>query len=126
MELAKQNRKQESDEYLTQQASPLVPKISAAINSLMDLKTSTGDQLASDLSANSSAATIIIIAVILAVLLFSVFIALYIARSISKPIGEMADAAERMSEGDLSVEVHVDSRMKLGNWVRLFLKPSFI
>jgi len=122
VELAKQNNKKESDAYLSKEASPLVPKISAAINSLMDLKTSTGDQLASDLSAQSSAATIIIIAVILAALLFSVFIALYIARSISKPIGEMADAAERMSEGDLSVQINVDSKDEIGQLGASFSK----
>lgn len=124
VELAKQNKKKESDAYLSQEASPLVPKISAAINSLMDLKTSTGNQLSTDLSEKSSAATIIIIAVILAALLFSLFIALYIARSISKPVAEMLEAANRMAEGDLNAQINIDSENEIGQLGKAFAKST--
>ena len=124
VELAKQNNKKESDAYLSKEASPLVPKISAAINSLMDLKTSTGNQLSSDLSAKSSMATILIIAVILAALLFSILIALYIARSISKPVAEMLKAADRMAEGDLNAQINIDSENEIGQLGKAFAKST--
>ena len=39
----------------------------------------------------------------------SMVLGLRIARSISKPVTEMAEAAQKMAQGDLSVEIHTDN-----------------
>jgi methyl-accepting chemotaxis protein len=58
--------------------------------------------------------TIIILIIILISLIFSLIIALKISSSISKPVEEMADAAQRMSKGDLNVQIKVNSKDEIG------------
>lgn len=119
--LAKENKKAESDQYLTTNASPLVPKISDAINNLLELKTSTGSQLSSDLTAQSNVSTIIILLVILSALIVPIIIAVIIARSISKPVKEIERAAHELSQGNLDIELVVEeSNNELGQLGKSF------
>ena len=111
--LAKQNKKVEAHAISTQ-ALPIAQAIRTSTNALINEKTTIGNQLASSLSAQGTVANIIILIVILFSLIISLLIALTIARSISKPVKEMAGAAQRLAEGDLSVQVNVDSKNEIG------------
>lgn len=121
MALAKENKKAESDEYLTTNASPLVPKISDAINSLLELKTSTGNQLSSDLSMQANISMIIMIAITLVALIVSIIIAILIARSISRPVVEIEQAAKELAKGNLNIELHTnESNNEIGQLNKAF------
>jgi len=113
VDLAKQNKKAEAHAISTQ-ALPIAQAIRTSTNALINEKTTIGNQLAASLSSQGAAANIVILVVILFSLIVSLFIAITIARSISKPVKEMADAAQRLAEGDLSVQVNVDSKNEIG------------
>ncbi len=112
--MAKEYNKTAAFELFETDGSPHSDKILAAVNALVALKTTTGDQLSASLSSQGTLAVIFILSIILASLLLSFFIALRISSSISKPVKEMANAAQRMAQGDLSVQVSVNSKDEIG------------
>ena len=114
VDLAKQNSNNQAYAIMIGQATPLSDKIRASTEALISLKTKTGNELAGGLTSQNQVGSIAIICVIIAALLASVLIAIFIARSISKPAMEMADAANRLAAGDLSVLVKVDSTDEIG------------
>ncbi len=99
---------------LTAQGTPLSNNIRTDTNSLISEKTMAGKQIAASLSSEGTDATIGILVIILVSLLVSLIIALSISRGISKPVKEMAEAAQRMAEGDLSVQISVESKDEIG------------
>jgi len=111
---ALENRDTEANTLLTTEGTYILDEISTPINTLFDEKTTVGQQLASNLSSAGTTANLIILAVILASLMISLIIALKIARGISAPVAKMAEAAQRMAEGDLNVQINVNSRNEIG------------
>ncbi|QHI72957.1 methyl-accepting chemotaxis protein [Aminipila terrae] len=122
--LAMQNKNAEAFSFLMEKGTPVVSNISASVETLMNEKTTTGNQLADELSAQGKMATIFILVVIFISLAVSFIIALIISRGISKPVTEMAYAAERMAEGDLSMQINIDSEDEIGQLGAAFIKSN--
>ncbi len=106
--LAKQNKNTEAFTLIKSEGTPIADKVKAAVDSLVTLKTATGNQLSKDLSTDGDIAKISVSAIILVSLMLSFFIALTIARGISRPVEKISAAAQRMAKGDLSVEISED------------------
>lgn len=111
---AQQSNDSQLSSLMDGQITPMANEISTSITDLLDLKTEAGSQTAASLSSQGNIASAGILAIILIALVVSVLIALYIARGISKPVRELAQAAQKMSEGDLSAEVSVNSSDEIG------------
>ncbi len=122
VKLAKENRDSQAGTLLSEQAEPLASKIKTSAEALLIEKTMTGNQLSANLSAQEVTASIIIFIVILTSLIISLMIALTVSRGISKPIEEMANAARGMAEGDLSVQINVNSKNEIGQLGTAFSK----
>ena len=114
IDLGKQNKKKEAQTVLESEAAPHSDKVKAAVSSLIDEKTSTGDLLAAQLSSEGTRAKIWILIVILVSFLASLFIARTFARGISKPVGEMAEAAKHLAQGDLNAQVQIHTGGEIG------------
>jgi len=112
--LASQNKRPEAQALMAAQGEPLSDKIRTSTNALLTEKTTSGNQLASTLSSEGATATSAILIIILVSLIISLIIALSISRGISKPVKEMAAAAQRMAEGDLSVQIGAKSKDEIG------------
>ncbi len=112
--LAKQNKNTEAFTLLKSEGSPMADKVQANIDALIDLKSTTGNQLSTNLSSQTSVSNIAIIVVILISLFISLGIAIKISRDISKPVKEMAEAAQKMADGDLSVQISGGSENEIG------------
>jgi methyl-accepting chemotaxis protein len=86
--------------------SAAMTKQAAAING------SVGTEVSSSIS---------LLAVIGAVgLIIAILIAIWMTRSITRPLAAMTDAAERIAEGDLEVEVEAGSNDEIGRLARAF------
>jgi methyl-accepting chemotaxis protein len=72
-------------------------------------------------SAASSSEHLVLIVAVLAILL-AIAITLWLARSIIRPLREMTDAAERIADGDLDVDIQADSEDELGRLAGAFQK----
>ncbi len=105
---------------LTGQGTPISENIRNDTNSLISEKTMTGKKIADSLSAEGTNASISILMIILLSFSVSLIIAFSISHGISKPVKEMADAAQKMAQGDLSVQVSVKSRDEIGRLCSAF------
>ncbi len=99
------NKDDEALKALKTEALPYLNDCVDAADTLRELKASSGDKVAADLSRQSKAALVIIVAVIGASFLLSIVLALYLSRSISKPIKACADRLVLLSEGDFHTVV---------------------
>jgi len=79
--------------------------------------TEAGDQ------AVTFATTLIVTISILGVLL-SIVLGLYISSIIKKPINKMVEAAKRIADGDLDVEIQVESKDEIGILAEAFLRMT--
>ena len=122
--LAKANKNEEAFSVIKSEGTPLANKVQANVDSLIKLQVSTGNQLAAKLSSQEEKSNLAILAVVLISFIISAFIAVKISRSISRPVGEMADAAEKMAAGHLDVQVHVDSTNEIGRLASSFSKSA--
>jgi len=122
--LAKQNKKAEAHALTTEQAMPITKAIRASTDGLINVKTTSGNQLAGSLASQAATSTALIIAIIVLALVISILIAIKIARGISKPLGEMLNAANRMAEGDLNAQINIDSKNEIGQLGAAFSKST--
>ena len=99
---------------VTNECTPRSNEVRTAVETLIKEKSGTGNGIAADLKTQGYRSAFVIIFVVLFSILFSMFIAVRISRGISKPVAELAEAAKRMSEGDLSVEIKVNSKDEIG------------
>ncbi len=120
--LALQNKNAEAKTFLTDQVMPISDSIRTTTNALISEKTNVGNQIAADLTSQGTVATLGICILILVTFLISFFLAVRIARGISKPVQEMAVAAQKMAEGDLSVQVSYNSKNEIGQLAQAFSK----
>ncbi|MBE6829532.1 MAG: HAMP domain-containing protein [Ruminococcaceae bacterium] len=124
VELAKQNRDTEASELLDREGSPLSDSIRASTEALLTEKTTTGNKLAGDLSRQAQLADFAIVGVIFLSFLISVIIAIRISRSISKPVAEMSEAAQKIAQGDLSVQIDGNSQNEIGRLGEAFAQST--
>lgn len=112
--LAMENKVTNAQDILTTQGISLSEKIRISTNALITEKTVSGNKIAVTLNSQEAAATIVVLVIILLSFIISLMIALRISRGISKPIKEMAEAAQKMAQGDLSVHISVNSKDEIG------------
>ncbi|WP_444640994.1 methyl-accepting chemotaxis protein [Caproiciproducens sp. R1] len=124
VELAKQNRDTEASELLDREGSPLSDSIRASTEALLTEKTTTGNKLAGDLSRQAQLADFAIVGVICLSFLISIIIAIRISRSISKPVAEMSEAAQKIAQGDLSVQIDGNSQNEIGRLGEAFAQST--
>jgi methyl-accepting chemotaxis protein len=71
-------------------------------------------------SANVSSSITLLSVIGIAGLLIAVAITVWLIRSITKPLARMTEAAERIAEGDLEVEVRADTNDEIGRLAHAF------
>lgn len=114
VQLALVNKNTEAESLMSEQCVPLANKVSTAINDLISGKTSSGNQIAEKLKSNGHVSEVLIICVIMIAIFLSTVIAFVISREISRPVAELAEAAGKMAEGDLSVKIKSHSKNEIG------------
>lgn len=124
VDLAKQNQNNRASALMDSKGTPLSNNIRKATESLISLKTATGSTTATDLSRQARIASFTIAGIILISFLISIVIALWISSSISKPVQEMADAAQKLAQGDLNVQISVSSKDEIGQLGQAFAKSA--
>ncbi|HEX3025851.1 MAG TPA: MCP four helix bundle domain-containing protein, partial [Clostridia bacterium] len=96
------------------ECTPRSNEVRTAVETLIKNKSDAGNSIAADLKSQAYRSAFIIVFAVLLSILFSLFIAVRISRGISKPVAELAEAAKKMAEGDLSVEIKVNTKDEIG------------
>lgn len=112
--LAKQNKDDEAYTLYTTEGQVILDEIQKTVQALFDEKTYVGTELSNSLIKRGSITDAVIIGIIVFSLVVSMGIAVMISRGIGRPVRAMAEAAKRMAQGDLDVQVNVRSRDEIG------------
>ena len=114
MALAKQGRTEDARAILEGECVGLYNSLNGAFNDIIAYNTEGSDQAAAESASLYRTATILMIAIVAAIILVGVFFSFVIIRLIKTPISEIENAAIKMAEGDLNVEISYTSKDELG------------
>lgn len=118
--LGLQNKNDEALEMFRDVARPVLNEIMAAAEGLADHNVDLGEKASSYLTKSSTIAIIVIIAIIIITLIISVIFAAAIAKAFSGPIIQVRDASYQLAQGDLDIDIDVDSKDEIGEMADSF------
>lgn len=119
-ELGLANHNDEALSIFRNQARPILNEIMSAADSLRDLNVNLGNQVSESLTQQSNLTIIIILSVIILTVIVSIIFAVKIAKSFSVPIMQVRDASQQLAQGDLSIQLQVDTADEVGEMARSF------
>lgn len=114
MALAGQGRAEDARAILEGGCVELYDSLSRVFDSIITYNTEGSDDATEESASLYRTATFLMAAVILVVVIVGVFFSFLIVRLIKLPISEIEDAAIKMAEGDLDVEIAYSSKDELG------------
>ena len=112
--LAKQGRIAEARAILDGECVGLYNSLNSAFNDIIVYNTEGSDGAAAESASLYKTATWLMAAIVIAIILVGVFFSFVIIRLIKFPISEIENAAIKMAEGDLDVEISYTSKDELG------------
>lgn len=112
--LAKEGRDKEARSILEGKCVELYNSLNNAFNDIITYNTEGSDDATKESDSLYRSSILLMAAVILAIILIGVFFSFVIIRLIKFPISEIEQAATRMAEGDLDVEISYTSKDELG------------
>lgn len=112
--LVKEGKKQEALNLHQEKGEPLIETAISSASSLMDSFKTTGNELSVSLTRLSNIMLIAIIAIIIISCIVSMILSSFITKGISAPINNLVNIANEISNGNLNVEVEIDSKDELG------------
>jgi methyl-accepting chemotaxis protein len=125
IELAKQNKDVESLAVFRQAGGPqLSEEINNELTDLFKNMESAGTKQSDMLTEQSYFTIYMILAVAIAVIILSLLLGNFIAKYIRKSIQILMEAAEKIANGNLDVDITIDSRDELGQLAQSFDKMS--
>ena len=114
MELAGQGRTEEARAILEGECVELYNSLNGAFQEIITYNTEGSDDATEESFSLYRTAVCLMAAIIIAIILVGVFFSFVIIRLIKVPISEIENAAVRMAEGDLDVEISYTSRDEMG------------
>lgn len=120
LELARENRDYEAYALLNGSLRTSVYAEMEAIEKLVDMKVAEAKAQAELNTAITNKATMTMIAIIAISMLLAIALGVYISRSISKPIGNLVASARKIADGDLDVNIEIDSNDEVGVLAKAF------
>ncbi len=114
IELAKQGQIEDARAILEGECVELYNSLNSAFNDIVVYNTEGSDAATEESFSLYRTAIFLMAAVIIAIILVGVFFSFVVIRSIKTPISEIENAAIKMAEGDLNVEISYTSKDELG------------
>jgi len=105
---------------LNGEGNTLRTEIEDALNELMDTKVSAAKETAQD-NATTANTAIVTMFIILAVgVLISILLGVFLANLIKKPINKLLNASMEIANGNLDIEIDVNTKDEIGNLAKAF------
>jgi methyl-accepting chemotaxis protein len=115
--LSQQNKNDEAKALLRGKSQDLFDGASADLLKLVELNKKGGETSSKEGDEIYARVTILIGVVLAISVIFAIIIALFISSAISKPIIEAVETAEKLSQGELPMEMKINSRDEVGRLV---------
>jgi methyl-accepting chemotaxis protein len=114
IEIAKAGKREDAIAQLMGPFRKVHDDYMAAITALIDAEVDGMKKAGEEANKNAAQAQTVIVALALVALAIGIGFAFWITRSITRPIGAAVGAANALAEGDLSVNIQVDSKDEVG------------
>lgn len=118
------NNNDEALRVFREEASPLLDQCISAIETLIEINTTMGNEVSASLSRQSTVSNLFILIVIVAALILSCVLGFYVSRSISKPIKSCSDRLAMLAQGDLHSPVDEASSKDEAGMMLLSMKTT--
>lgn len=124
IELALANKEDQAVALFRAEAAQPALEITQAIDKMFELKTTGGKKLSDEYGATTNMTVYIMIAVIIAAMGIAVALGTFIARLISKPVNQVVEAANKIADGNLGVDVQVHTADEMGMLAAAFRRMT--
>ncbi|WP_243156233.1 methyl-accepting chemotaxis protein [Clostridium sp. C2-6-12] len=118
LSMAKKN--DEALKVLRENGTPLMNLITEDVSTLMNESIAKGNEVVNSLKMLQIIASSIILLAVIGACVFTVRSAVYLANIIGNPIKEISKLAEKIAEGDLNVEIDIESQDEIGELAHSF------
>ena len=112
--LARQGRTESARAILDGDCETLFQALNSAFDEIITYNTKGSDEAAAESASLYRSATLTMAGIVIAIILVGVFFSFVIIRLIKTPISEIENAAIKMAEGDLDVQISYTSKDELG------------
>ena len=89
-------------------------KLSGLLSEITKIKEASADKAASHATAVYEESRLTMTGIVIGAVLIGVLLGVFITRSITKPLGRAVETADALAEGDLTVDIDVDSKDETG------------
>lgn len=115
LELCLQNRDDEAYDYVKEEMQQSSDAVRENIEKLVELKVNGARNQADANEATSETAMVTMIAVIACAMFVAIVLGIFVSNTISKPVRKLAAGAEKIADGDLDVNIDINTRDEVGN-----------
>ncbi|MDF2567303.1 MAG: methyl-accepting chemotaxis protein [Oscillospiraceae bacterium] len=122
--LARNNKDQEALALIRGDGAKPIEKVGSAIDNLFEMKVSGGQQGEKDYSKGAESTIMQLIVIAISAIIIAVLLGIIVSKIICNPIKKLMNAAEVIADGDLSVEIPVDTKDEVGKLAKAFREMS--
>ena len=120
--LIDKGNKKDAIESLYSDGVAVAEAMESSTDNLFKLKVQRAGESSQSNSDAAKTAITIMLSIIVGGILLSLALGIFISRIISKPVNEMVNAANRLAEGDVNVNVNSETKDEIGNLAEAFQK----
>jgi methyl-accepting chemotaxis protein len=124
LELSLDNKDEEAFELLTNEMKASADNEQGAIDNLVNLKVKEASQQSEENTATANEATVVMIIVVIGGMLIAIILGIFISRIIGNPVKKLSKAAELIADGDLNIDIDIDTKDEVGALAASFRRMS--
>lgn len=114
VELAESNRPEEAYRFLNETMRTTAKAQEDALDRMVAQKIADAERTSRDNDETARSGIAVMVAIVAAAVLLATLLGIWIARMISRPVNEIVDAAGKLAEGNLDVELDISTRDEVG------------
>lgn len=118
------NQNEEALAMFRTEARPILNEIMEAAEGLKELNVTLGNEVSESLTLQSNMTVIIILIVVVLTMCLSIIFAVKIAKSFSLPILKVRDASMQLAQGNLAIQLQIDSTDEVGEMAQSFMAAA--
>ncbi|REK56581.1 MAG: methyl-accepting chemotaxis protein [Thermobacillus sp.] len=124
IELSLSGQNDQAIALMTTEGEEIANATNSAINDMFEQRKTNGKNQAAALAAQTDTTKVTMIVTVVILFIVSILFGVVVSRMISKPVGKLVEAADRIADGDLDVNVDIESKDEIGQLADAFRKMS--
>ena len=122
--MCQDNKDEEAYALLTGEMRTSADNEQAAIDKLVELKVKGAKERADENVATAATSIRLMLSVVTAGMLIAILLGVFLAKVIGTPIRKVSKAADLIADGDLNINLDIDSKDEVGDLAKAFLRMA--